>query len=110
MNTNLTLPPPVPSARLGGNPPPPLSPPPPAPPQPVNQQSRHRFAAAVVVAAVALAFADASVVALALPDLYLEFEASISAVSWVLTAYALAVAVAGLVLSLIHISEPTRPY
>lgn len=97
MNTNLTLPPPVPSARLGGNPPPPLSPPPPAPPQPVNQQSRHRFAAAVVVAAVALAFADASVVALALPDLYLEFEASISAVSWVLTAYALAVAVAGLV-------------
>ena len=56
-----------------------------------------RFAAAVVVAAVALAFADASVVALALPDLYIEFGASIPAVSWVLTSYALAVAVAGLI-------------
>jgi predicted MFS family arabinose efflux permease len=49
-----------------------------------------------VLAAVALAFADASVVALALPELYIEFQASIPAVSWVLTSYALAVAVAGL--------------
>ena len=39
-----------------------------------------------------MAFADASVVALALPDLYAEFDTSIVGVSWVLTTYALAVA------------------
>ena len=48
---------------------------------------------ALVVAAVGLAFADASVVALALPDLYGEFDTSIVGVSWVLTTYALVVAV-----------------
>lgn len=46
--------------------------------------------------AVALAFADASIVALAIPDLYVEFGSTIPAVSWVLTAYALAVAATGL--------------
>jgi MFS family permease len=46
--------------------------------------------------AVGLAFADASVVTLALPDLYLTFDASIEGVSWVLTSYALAVAISGL--------------
>lgn len=51
----------------------------------------------LVLLAVGLAFADASVVALALPDLYLSFDASIEGVSWVLTSYALAVALAGLV-------------
>lgn len=50
-----------------------------------------------LVFAVGLAFADASVVALALPDLYIEFGASIVGVSWVLTVYALVVAVTGLV-------------
>jgi MFS family permease len=45
---------------------------------------------------VGLAFADASVVTLALPDLYLTFDASIEGVSWVLTSYALAVAISGL--------------
>ena len=55
--------------------------------------ARHRIVAALVIAAVGLAFADASVVALALPDLYGEFDTSIVGVSWVLTTYALAVAV-----------------
>jgi MFS family permease len=50
-----------------------------------------------LVIAVALAFADASVVALALPDLYIEFHASIVGVSWVLTVYAAVAAVGGLV-------------
>lgn len=49
-----------------------------------------------LVLAVGLAFADASVVALALPDLYIEFGASIVGVSWVLTVYALVAAVTGL--------------
>jgi predicted MFS family arabinose efflux permease len=53
-------------------------------------------AATGLLIAVALAFADASVVALALPDLYGEFDTSIPAVSWVLTSYALAVVAAGL--------------
>ena len=51
----------------------------------------------MLVTAVALAFADVSIVALAIPDLYIEFGSTIPAVSWVLTGYALAVAVAGLV-------------
>ena len=51
----------------------------------------------MVALAIGLAFADASIVALALPDLYLEFGASIPEVSWVLTSYAVAFVVAGLV-------------
>ncbi len=49
----------------------------------------------VIAVAVTLAFADVSIVALAIPDLYVEFGASIPAVSWVLTGYALSVAIAG---------------
>jgi MFS family permease len=55
-----------------------------------------RWAAVSLSVAVGLAFADASVVTLALPDLYLTFDASIEGVSWVLTSYALAVAISGL--------------
>ena len=54
------------------------------------------IAAMVLATAVALVFADASIVALAIPDLYVEFGSTIPAVSWVLTGYALAVALAGL--------------
>lgn len=72
---------------------PPPFPPPPAPP--VRGRTKP-IAAIVLVTAVALAFADASIVALAIPDLYIEFGSTIPAVSWVLTGYALAVAVAGL--------------
>ncbi len=56
----------------------------------------HRAAIGLLLGAVALAFADASVVALALPELYVEFETSIPAVSWVLAVYALTAAVASL--------------
>ncbi|MFN2469110.1 MAG: MFS transporter [Gaiellaceae bacterium] len=49
-------------------------------------------------AAVALAFADSSIVVLALPDLIGEFETSVTGVSFVVTAYNLAVAVAALAL------------
>ena len=73
-------------------PPPSPSPLPPAPP--VDRRARP-IAAIVLVTAVALAFADVSIVALAIPDLYIEFGSTIPAVSWVLTGYALAVAVSG---------------
>ena len=48
------------------------------------------------MAAVALAFADASVVALALPSMYAEFDTTIVGVSWVITSYNLVVAVVAL--------------
>src|SRR5438093_1833144 len=51
-----------------------------------------------VVVAVAVAFADSSIVVLALPDLYARFHATIEGVSWVVTAYNAAVAVVALAL------------
>ena len=56
----------------------------------------------LLVAAVGLAFADASVVVLALPAMYGEFGTSIVGVSWVLTAYALVTALVGLGLAAAH--------
>ena len=55
---------------------------------------------AAVAAAVAIAFADSSIVVLALPELYGRFHASIVGVSWVITAYNAAVAVMALALLL----------
>jgi MFS family permease len=52
----------------------------------------------LVVAAVAVAFADSSIVVLALPELYTRFHATIEGVSWVVTAYNAAVALAALAL------------
>lgn len=69
-------------------------PPSPSPLPPLRRATP--IAAIVVVTAVALVFADASIVALAIPDLYIEFGSTIPGVSWVLTGYALAVAIAGL--------------
>jgi predicted MFS family arabinose efflux permease len=46
-----------------------------------------------VVTAVAVAFADSSIVVLALPDLYGAFDTSIVGVSWVITSYNLVVMV-----------------
>ena len=63
---------------------------------------RQRVVVALLIGAVALAFADASVVALALPDLYGEFDTTIVGVSWVLTTYALAVAVASVPIAALH--------
>jgi MFS family permease len=55
---------------------------------------RHRrLLTYAVAAAVAVAFADSSIVVLALPDLYGAFNTSIVGVSWVITSYNLVVAV-----------------
>lgn len=54
-----------------------------------------------VAAAVAIAFADSSIVVLALPDLYGQFETSIEGVAWVITSYNLVLAVVALALVLI---------
>jgi MFS family permease len=50
-----------------------------------------------VAASVAVAFADSSIVVLALPNLYGDFDTTIVGVSWVITSYNLVVAVAALV-------------
>ena len=62
-----------------------------------------------LVMAVGLASADASVVVLALPEVYTEFRASVVAVSWVLTGYALVVAVVAAGLALLARRAPARP-
>ncbi|MGA9761117.1 MAG: MFS transporter [Gaiellaceae bacterium] len=53
----------------------------------------------LLLGAVAVAFADSSIVVLALPDLLRIFNSSISAVSWVITAYNLVLALAALALA-----------
>jgi MFS family permease len=59
---------------------------------------RPTLAVGLVVVAVAVAFADSSIVVLALPELYGTFHTTIEGVSWVVTAYNAAVAVVGLAL------------
>jgi MFS family permease len=59
---------------------------------------RRRLLAIVVAAAVAVAFADSSIVVLALPSIYGSFGASIVGVSWVITSYNLVVALAAVAL------------
>lgn len=77
----------------------PLPPPPPgARAHPARRDGHATVLTLAVAAAVALAFADSSIVVLALPDLYGEFDTSIVAVSWVVTAYNLAIAATALVL------------
>ena len=60
---------------------------------------RGRAGAGLVAAAVALAFADSSIVMLGLPEIYGELDASIAGVSFVITAYNLVVAVVALALA-----------
>jgi MFS family permease len=60
-----------------------------------------RGLSAPLTAAVAVAFADSSIVVLALPELYGRFDTTIEGVSWVVTAYNAAVAVAALALLLL---------
>ena len=57
-----------------------------------------RGLSAPLAAAVAIAFADSSIVVLALPELYGRFDTTIEGVSWVVTAYNLAVAATALAL------------
>ena len=56
-----------------------------------------RLALAALLALVAVAFADSSIVVLALPELLRQFDLSIGGVAWVVTAYNLSLAVAALV-------------
>jgi MFS family permease len=60
--------------------------------------TRARVLSLAVAAAVAIAFADSSIVVLALPELYLDFDTSIVGISWVITSYNLVVAVLGIAL------------
>ena len=57
--------------------------------------------------AVAVAFADSSIVVLALPELLGAFDATITSVAWVVTAYN--VAVAALALALVPLVPRLRP-
>ena len=59
---------------------------------------RATILAAFVLVAVAVAFADSSIVVLALPELYTRFHTTIERVSWVVTGYNLAVAASALAL------------
>ena len=59
---------------------------------------RTRILTIALAAGVAVAFADSSIVVLALPDLYGEFDTTLVGVSWVITSYNLVVAVAALCL------------
>src|SRR6476469_8884769 len=62
--------------------------------------ARSSLGVAVVAAVVGIAFADSSIVVLALPQLYGRFDTTITRVSWVLTAYNVAVAVTAIALVL----------
>jgi MFS family permease len=55
-----------------------------------------RLRSGSVAAIVAISFADSSIVVLGLPQLYSEFDASITGVSWVVTSYNAAVAITAL--------------
>ena len=57
--------------------------------------------AALVAAAVAIAFADSSIVVLALPELYVQLHTSIEGVAWVITAYNAALAATAFALLLL---------
>ena len=57
-----------------------------------------RLLTLAVATAVAVAFADSSIVVLALPDLYGAFDTTIVGVSWVITSYNLVVAVCAFLL------------
>ena len=67
-----------------------------------------RLLTALVGAAVAIAFADSSIVVLGLPELYVHFHTSIEGVSWVVTAYNAAVAVAAFGLIVLLRRIPAR--
>ena len=57
-----------------------------------------RLRTALIAAIVAVAFADSSIVVLGLPQLYKQFQTSITGVSWIVTSYNAAVAVTALAL------------
>ena len=61
--------------------------------RPASPTSTGRLATIVLAVSVAVAFADSSIVVLALPQLYFDFHTTMFGVSWVITAYNLVVAV-----------------
>jgi hypothetical protein len=63
--------------------------------------------AVLLAVAVGLAFADSSIVVLALPELYSEFDTSIVGVSWVITAYNVAITAAAL--AILVVARRARP-
>ena len=63
-----------------------------------RRDRRSRLLTVGVAAAVAVAFADSSIVVLALPSLYSALHTSVVGVSWVITSYNLVVAVAAFAL------------
>jgi MFS family permease len=68
-----------------------------------------RWRALLLALAVAVAFADSSIVVLALPELLGAFETTITPVSWVVTSYNVAVAVLALALiPLVRRLDPAR--
>jgi MFS family permease len=68
---------------------------------PPTTRSRRGVAVGLIAAVVAVAFADSSIVVLALPQLYGRFHTSIEGVAWVLTAYNLALALVAIALVLV---------
>ncbi len=62
-----------------------------------------------MAAAVAVAFADSSIVVLALPELYVGFETTIPRISWVISAYNVAVVVGVGVVALLPFARRARP-
>ena len=73
----------------------------------MTRMDRRAAARALLVIAVALAFADSSIVMLGLPQIYGELDASIPGASLVITAYNLVVAVAAF--ALIPVLRRVRP-
>jgi MFS family permease len=69
---------------------------------------RNGVALAALLAAVGIAFADSSIVVIALPDVLRQFDTSITGVAWVVTAYNLALALASLALVLFARRRPVR--
>lgn len=63
--------------------------------------TRRSLLVVAVAMAVAVAFADSSIVVLALPELYATFDTTIDGVAWVITSYNLVLAVCALALVLV---------
>ena len=67
----------------------------------------NRVLIAAMAASVAVAFADSSIVVLALPELYVALDTSIVGISWVITAYNLVVFIA--TFALLPVARRVRP-
>jgi MFS family permease len=65
------------------------------------RSTRRTVLIAAVATAVAVAFADSSIVVLALPELYASLDTTIEGVAWVITSYNLVLAISALALVLV---------